>query len=121
MAISSLAPIGEGSETIREAGVHSSEWKRGAALWVDDMVRYLREIVSCFTPKQSLCTIKWFNIVQEETTMEKDKVLERFDQYWKLDEETGCWLWTASLCGGNRSRKRTIDPEHQYPQFAYAK
>lgn len=44
MAISSRARIREGSETIREDGVHSSEWKRRASHVDEDIVRSLRKL-----------------------------------------------------------------------------
>jgi len=39
--------------------------------------------------------------------------IERFNERWVKDEETGCWNWTASLCGGNRQRLKI----YKYGQF----
>ena len=39
------------------------------------------------------------NTKKEHNTMIKLELQERFHEKWELNEETGCWIWKASLAG----------------------
>ena len=43
--------------------------------------------------------------------------MQRFNEKWEKDEKTGCWNWTASLCGGNPQRDPKKHRIYKYGQF----
>jgi hypothetical protein len=45
------------------------------------------------TPDEASAAVDSFNESNPKKTLR-----ERFNEKWRLDEESGCWLWTAQLC-----------------------